>query len=62
VANRAVLTQELGSLFEAARIGHGEALELLAKGVPVSLVRPVDERSAVYQAAHGADDAGAAAS
>jgi crotonobetainyl-CoA:carnitine CoA-transferase CaiB-like acyl-CoA transferase len=127
VANRAVLTQELGSLFEAARIGHGEALELLAKGVPVSLVRPVDvvvedpqvaeremvtdvggfrvlgipiklartpgsvrtppatkgkdtadvlaehgwtqdeigglvERSAVYQAAHGTDDAGAVAS
>jgi crotonobetainyl-CoA:carnitine CoA-transferase CaiB-like acyl-CoA transferase len=43
VGNRAALTEALGRAFAAAGIGKAQTLELLAKGVPVSLVRPIDQ-------------------
>jgi crotonobetainyl-CoA:carnitine CoA-transferase CaiB-like acyl-CoA transferase len=43
VQNRSALTESLGAAFAAAQIGKADALELLAKGVPVSLVRPIDQ-------------------
>lgn len=43
VRNRAALTQALGELFEQAHVGKADTLALLAKGIPISLVRPVDE-------------------
>jgi crotonobetainyl-CoA:carnitine CoA-transferase CaiB-like acyl-CoA transferase len=51
VANRAALTEALGAAFAAAGIGQAEALELLARGVPVSLVRPIDQVAADPQVA-----------
>jgi crotonobetainyl-CoA:carnitine CoA-transferase CaiB-like acyl-CoA transferase len=43
VEHRAELTESLGRLFEAAQIGKADTLELLARGVPISLVRSIDE-------------------
>lgn len=43
VEHRAALAAALGGLFQAAQIGRADTLELLARGVPVSLVRPLDE-------------------
>jgi crotonobetainyl-CoA:carnitine CoA-transferase CaiB-like acyl-CoA transferase len=43
VEHRAALTESLGRLFEAAQIGRADTLELLARGIPISLVRPIDE-------------------
>jgi len=43
VRHRAALTESLGAAFAAAGFGREDALKLLARGVPVSLVRPIDE-------------------
>jgi crotonobetainyl-CoA:carnitine CoA-transferase CaiB-like acyl-CoA transferase len=54
VRNRAALTEALGAAFAAAGITSADTLELLDKGVPVSLVRPIDQVAADPQVAeHG---------
>jgi crotonobetainyl-CoA:carnitine CoA-transferase CaiB-like acyl-CoA transferase len=51
VRHRAALTKSLDRLFEAAQISTADTLELLARGVPISLVRPIDEVLADQQVA-----------
>jgi crotonobetainyl-CoA:carnitine CoA-transferase CaiB-like acyl-CoA transferase len=54
VRHRAALTESLGAAFAAAEFGRDDALKLLAKGVPVSLVRPIDQVASDPQVAeHG---------